>query len=144
MTRRRKRWKKLGGELIEKRNQTDTGITDTTDRGERKEMIADRRDLGGTRDRRKKKDHQRVNQDEKDIEMTRESAIDDTEIHLGKIHRSDKDGGKRNPKTVGHIEEMTTDEMMTGKDVEEGEKTTTTVIGGEIEANLLGVVKISF
>ncbi|KAL6901560.1 hypothetical protein GGI43DRAFT_383169 [Trichoderma evansii] len=134
----------MKGFLIEeKKKETNTEVTDTTDQDERKEMIADMRDLGGTRDRREKKDLQRVNQDEKGIEMTRESAIDDTEIRLGEIHKSDKDGGKRNPRTRGHIEEMTTDEMMTGKDAGEGEKMTTTAIG-EIEADLLGVVKISF
>lgn len=106
-------------------------------------MIADMRDLGETRDQRKKKDSQRVNHDEKDIEMSRESAIDDTEIYLGEIHKSDKDDGKRNLRIGGHIEEMMTEEMMTGIDVGKEEKTTVRGIG-EIEADLLGVVKISF
>lgn len=145
-----------GGELTGKRNRTGTGITDTTDQDERREMMAEVRDLGGKRDRRKKNDLQRPNQDEKDIEMTRESAIDVTKIVLGEIRRSDIGGGKRSPTTgdhteetttdemmtVGHIEETMTDEMMTGKDAGEGEKTTTTVIG-EIEADLLGAVKIN-
>lgn len=101
------------------------------------------RDLEETRDQRKKKDSPRVNHGEKDIEMSRESAIDDTEIHLGEIHKSDKDDGKRNPRTGGHIEEMMTEEMMTRKDVGKEGKTTARGIG-EIEADLLGVVKISF
>lgn len=106
-------------------------------------MIAGMRDLGETRDQRKRRDFQRANHDEKDIEISRESAIDDTEIHLGEIHKSDKDDGKRNLRTGGHIEEMMTEEMMTGKDVGKEEKTTARGIG-EIEADLLGVVKISF
>lgn len=139
-----------GGELTGKGNRTDTNITGTTSQGERKEMMTEVTDLGGKKDRREKKDLQRVTPDEKDIEMTRESAIG---------------GGKRDPKTngliegmrttghteetttdemmtAGHIEETMTDGMMTGKDAGEGEKTMTTVIG-EIEADLLGAVKIN-
>lgn len=141
-----------GGELIGKRHQTGTDITDTTDQDETKEMMADTRELGGKRDRRKKKDLQRENQDERDIEMTRESAISGTERFLGEIHKSGIGGGTRSLRTDDHIEEMrtagqteetATDEMMTGKDAREGEKMTTMVIG-EIGADLLGVVKISF
>lgn len=88
---------------------------------------------------------------EKDIEMARESAIDGTEILPEEIHKSDKSGGKRNLRTGGRIEEMRTashmeemmiDGTMIGKDTGKGEKTTTTVMG-EIEADLLGVVKIN-
>lgn len=127
--------------------------------------MADVRDLGGKKDRREKKDLQRVTPDEKDIEMTRESAIGGTEILLEEIRKSDIGDGKRNPKTgdlieemmttghteetttdermtAGHIEETMTDGMMTGKDAGEGEKTTTTVTG-EIEADLLGAIKIN-
>lgn len=141
-----------GGELIGKRHQTGTDITDTTDQDETKEMMADTRELGGKRDRRKKKDLQRENQDERDIEMTRESAISGTERFLGEIHKSGIGGGTRSLRTDDHIEEMrtagqteetATDEMMTGKDAGEGEKTTTTKNVGEIEADLHGAVKIN-
>lgn len=143
-----------GGEVTGKRNRTDTDITDTTDQNETREMIADMRSLGGKRGRRKKKGLQRANQDGKDIEMTRESAIDGTEILLGEIHKSGIGGGKRSPrtddhieemKTAGHIEETTTDEMMTGKDAGEGETTTTTTTTAikETEADLLGAVKVN-
>ncbi|KAL7925802.1 hypothetical protein ACQKWADRAFT_310086 [Trichoderma austrokoningii] len=162
----------MKGFLIdEKKKETDTDTTDTTtDQDERREMMAEMKDLGGKRDQRKKRDLQRVNQDGKDTEMTRESAIDGTETLLGEIHKSDKGDGIRNPKTGDHMEgmrtaghteemvtdematdemvtdemvtdEMVTDEMMTEKDAGEREKTTTTAIG-EIEADLLGVVKI--
>lgn len=114
--------------------------------------MADMRSLGGKRGRRKKKGLQRANQDGKDIEMTRESAIDGTEILLGEIHKSAIGGGKRSPrtddhieemKTAGHTEETPTDEMMTGKDAGEGETTTTTTAIKETEADLLGAVKIN-
>lgn len=127
-----------GGEPTGKRNRTGTDITDTTDQDERRETMAEVRDLGGKRDQRKKKDLQGVNLGEKDTEMTRESATDDTEILLGEIQKSAIGGGKRNPKMGDHTEEMTTDGMMTGKDAE-GEKAT---VIGEIEADLLGAVKI--
>jgi hypothetical protein len=197
LRRRRKRWKMLGGEPTGRRNRRDTDIIGTiTDQDETREMMTGMRDLGGKRDRRKRKVLQRVKQDEKDTEMIRESAIDGTETLLGEIHKSNRDDEKRNLKTgdlieemrtAGHTEEMTTeekttekitteevttdemmademmademmademmademmademmaDEMMTGKDAGEGEKTSMTIIR-EIEADLLGVVKIN-
>ncbi|KAK1242747.1 hypothetical protein MKX08_005559 [Trichoderma sp. CBMAI-0020] len=140
----------MKGFLIEEKKKE---VEDARRRADRKEKSDRHRHHRHHRSRREKGDDGR---DEKDIEMTRESAIDGTETLLGEIHRSGIGGGKRSPRTgdhteetttdetmpAGHIEETMTDEMMTGKDAGEGEKTTTTVIG-EIEADLLGAVKIN-
>ncbi|KAM0461967.1 hypothetical protein ACHAPV_002536 [Trichoderma viride] len=122
----------MKGFLIEEKKKE---VEDARRRADRKEKSDRHRHHRHHRSRREKGDDGRG---EKDTEMTRESATDDTEILLGEIQKSAIGGGKRNPKMGDHTEEMTTDGMMTGKDAE-GEKAT---VIGEIEADLLGAVKI--
>ncbi|KAL7900701.1 hypothetical protein HDV63DRAFT_402111 [Trichoderma sp. SZMC 28014] len=149
----------MKGFLIEEKKKE---VEDARRRADKKEKSDRHRHHKHHRSRREKEDDGRH---EKDIEMTRESAIGGTEILLEEIRKSDIGDGKRNPKTgdlieemmttghteetttdermtAGHIEETMTDGMMTGKDAGEGEKTTTTVTG-EIEADLLGAIKIN-
>jgi hypothetical protein len=145
LTRRRKRWRRLGEELTGKRSRTAIGITDITSQDEIRKTMVGARDHGEMNPQeRKKSDRQMASQDDIDTEMIPESVIGGTEIHPEKAHGNGKDGGTRSPKTTGGPIE----ETMTARDTGGGEKKTTTTMVGEgrsarAEADLLGVVRIS-